>query len=170
MMPRDFLPADTPELQIAIVEAAHNDIGEHEDPPGSNRGAYVDAVNLEFGSPLGSYWCANAGGHWWKKAGATLPPDNVGSVARWMRFAQHAGLWVQAPAPGYAIIYGAPETGVPDHLTIVEQVVGARVLEIGGNTTLTAGFDRNGWIVQQKEANYKRILGYVRPVAAGSLT
>ena len=165
MNPRDFLPPWTPKLQVAIVCAAHDDIGEHEDPPGSNRGTYVDAINQEFGSPLGSYWCANAVGHWWRKAGAQIPPDSVGSVARWVRFAQHTGMWTQEPQPGYAVVYG--KNGAPDHITVVEQVVDGRAIEIGGNTTLTPGFDRNGWIVQQKDVDHARVLGYIRPVAVG---
>ena len=170
MDPRDFLPPWTPKLNLAVVCAAHDDIGEHEDPPGSNRGAYVDAVNQEFGSPLGSAWCANALGHWFKKAGASIPPDNVGSADRWRRFGQHAGLWTDEAQPGYAVIYGDRSTGLAHHVGIVEQIVNGRVLTIEGNTTLVPGYDREGWIVQQKEIAHEKVLGFVKPIEAGSAT
>jgi hypothetical protein len=86
MRPRDFLSPTTPELQIRIVERAHDDIGEGEnigpDGKGTNRSAYVDRVNQRFGSPLGSYWCANAVAGWWSDAGAQLPP-NPGICESW---------------------------------------------------------------------------------------
>ena len=35
-------------------------------------------------------------------------------------------------------------------------------------TPLTPGFDRNGWIVRQKDVNQERLLGYIQPLAVGA--
>lgn len=167
MRPRDYLPPDLAPVRLAVVEAAHDDIGECEEPPGSNRGRYPDLVNQEFGSPLGSYWCANAVGHWWKKAGAGRPPV-VGSTKSWLAWAKITGRFRPSrPEPGDAVLYGAH--GVPEHIGIVARVVddpaspgGRRVVTIEGNTSLGA-YDRNGWIIDQKPETAARVIGYVSP-------
>lgn len=166
----DFLPDDLPALNRRIVEYAHADIGECEEPPGSNRGRYPDTVNAEFGSPPGSYWCANAAAHQWKHAGAGLPPV-PGSCESWHQWAKVANRLVDVPVPGAAVLYSADGKRA-DHIGIVERVVpdpeapkGRRVMTIEGNTSLTA-YDRNGWVMDQKAENTQRVLGYIHPEPA----
>lgn len=170
MKPSDYLGADVPPLNVKIVECAHDDIGEGEDilnGQGTNRSEYVDHVNSRFGSPLGSYWCANDVGGWWEDAGADIPPDNVGSAETWHLWAKKTGRFRTAPYPGYAILYGTPAH--VDHITIVARLVpdatvrwGVRVLEIGGNTSLGV-YNRDGWTVAEKILDASHLVGFVSP-------
>lgn len=170
MRPRDFLPPDTPTLNVAIVEKAHDDIGEGEDigpsGKGTNRSAYVDGVNTLFGSPLGSYWCGNDVGKWWKDAGAEIPAV-PGVANNWYVWAYHTGRFRSTAYPGYAALFGSP-THV-EHIEIVARLVpdpttthGARVINIGGNTSL-GGYTHDGWIVAEKICDASRLVGYVAP-------
>jgi hypothetical protein len=158
-----------PELHRRIVAFAHADIGEGEDPPGSNRGRYPDLVNQEFGSPLGSYWCANSTAHNWRKAGAPELPPIPGLCESWHQWARRTGRFTLEPAPGRAVLYSADGKRA-DHIGTIERVVrdpeapkGRRVVTIEGNTSL-AQYDRNGWIIDQKPENTPRVLGYIDPL------
>jgi len=72
---------------------------DHEVPPGSNRGPFPDHVAREFGSPLGSAWCALAAGHLRAWAGLATPPRPlVGSCDAWRDWAEDTGRWVSAGA------------------------------------------------------------------------
>lgn len=167
MRPSDFLPPDTPAFVVAIVTAAHDDLGSTEDgPPFKNRGRYPDLVNAEFGSPLGSYWCANAHGHWAKQGGGVIPDRDVGSCAAWHQMHVDNGTFSHTPVPGATVLYDHNGDGLCDHVACVEQIAGGMPLEIGGNTTLGGGLDRNGWIVQQKAVDTSKLLGYGHPTAA----
>jgi hypothetical protein len=172
MRPSDYLPTDTPALNLAIVERAHDDIGEGEDigadGRGTNRSTYVDHVNSRFGSPLGSYWCANDVGGWWEDAGADIPPENVGAADAWRRWALATGRFAHDPKPGYAVLYGTPTHA--DHITVVARIVpdptaphGRRVMDIGGNTSLGV-YNRDGWVVAEKIVVAEHVIGYVSPV------
>jgi hypothetical protein len=170
MRPRDYLPADTPALNVAIVERAHDDIGSGEDigPDGigTNRSDYCDRVNARFGSPPGSYWCANAVGGWWMSAGACIPPV-PGAADSWRVWGKQTGRWRTTPHPGYAVLYGARRYA--EHVAVIARLVpdptepgGHRVLEIGGNSSL-GRYDRDGWTVAEKAEDADRVLGYVSP-------
>lgn len=172
MRPSDYLPPDTPALNVAIVEHAHDDIGEGEDigpdGKGTNRSTYCDRVNSRFGSPLGSYWCANDVGGWWKDAGAEIPPANVGAADAWRVWALQTGRFSLMPKPGFAVLYGTSTHA--DHITIVARIVpdptaqhGRRVLEIGGNTSLGV-YNRDGWVVAEKIVDAAKLIGYVSPL------
>lgn len=170
MRPTDYLGPTVPPLNVAIVERAHDDIGEGEDigpnGQGTNRSEYVDAVNTLWGSPLGSYWCGNAVGKWFKDGGANTP-SVPGDVDNWVRWAKKTRRWRLTPFPGYAIIYGV--AGNAEHIALVSRLVpdptashGQRVVEIGGNTSL-GKYNRDGWTVAQKIEESARVLGYVAP-------
>lgn len=67
---------DAPEfhpLQRTIVRQALEDSNKHEEPLGSNRSAYIDALTIWAGSPLGSYWCAIWAGAVFSAAGCRVP-------------------------------------------------------------------------------------------------
>lgn len=171
MRPRDYLPG-VAELQVRIVEAAHDDIGQGEDigpdGKGTNRSAYVDRVNARFGSPLGSYWCANAVSGWWKDAGAELPPT-PGLCESWRKWSFLTNRFRSAPRPGYAVLYG--EATHASHIGIVARLVpdltaahGRRVIVIEGNTSL-GEYSRDGWIVAEKTMNAEHLIGFVAPLA-----
>lgn len=168
MRPRDFL-VGVPELQVRIVEHAHADIGEGEDigpdGKGTNRSAYVDRVNARFGSPPGSYWCANAVSGWWKDAGADLPPI-PGSCESWRTWAFRTSRFRSMPHPGYAVLYGEQKAS---HIGVVARLVkdptallGRRVLVIEGNTSL-GQYNRDGWVVAEKIMDATRLIGFVAP-------
>jgi hypothetical protein len=170
MRPRDYLPTSTPELQIRIVERAHDDIGEGEtigpDGRGTNRSAFVDRVNARFGSPLGSYWCANWCGGVWQDAGAPLPPV-PGSCESWRRWAFETNRFRDQPQPGYAVLYGTSARAT--HIGIVARLVpdatahwGRRVLVIEGNTSL-GQYSRDGWTVAEKTLDAEHLIGFVAP-------
>jgi hypothetical protein len=159
MRPRDFLPPATPELQIRIVERAHDDIGEGEDigadGKGTNRSAYVDRVNQRFGSPLGSFWCANAVAGWWKDAGAQLPP-NPGTARRGASGRSFDESVPRSATAGYAVLYGEP--GHAHHIGVVARLVpdltahwgaacwSSRGIRASASTTATGGSSpRRSW-------------------------
>jgi hypothetical protein len=171
MTVRDFLPASTPELQVRIVEKATADLGSGEDLDGkgngTNRSAYCDRINARFGSPLGSYWCANAAAGWWKDAGAPALPPEPGSCESWRQWAFKTSRFRSSPRPGYAVLYGTAARA--NHITVVARVVkdptalgGERVLDIGGNTSL-GEYNRDGWIVAEKPVAREHLIGYVAP-------
>lgn len=173
MKPRDFLPLDTRELNVRIVEHAHDDIGMGEDigpdGKGTNLSRYCDRVNQRFGSPLKSYWCANAAAGWWKDAGAQLPPT-PGSCESWRKWAFETNRFRDTPYPGYAVLYGVHDHA--SHIGIVARLVpdpkalhGYRVVTIEGNSSL-GSFTRDGWIVAERTVNLDALIGYVAPTPA----
>lgn len=170
MRPRDFLSPATPPLHVNIVEAAHAEIGQGEDigadGKGTNRSAYVDYVNQRFGSPLGSFWCANCVAGWWKDAGAQLPPI-PGLCESWRQWAFRTNRFRDTPHPGYAVLYGDAKHA--SHIGIVARLVldltarhGRRVVVIEGNTSLGV-YNRDGWIVAEKIMDADHLIGFVAP-------
>lgn len=159
-----WLEPELEPLRVAIVGNALGDVGVCEDPPGMNRGDQVDAFNRRFGSPMGSFWCANAAGTWWQLAGATVPPTEVGAVKRWIPWAKSRGAWKEPkdyrPIPGDAVIYG-PALGIPNHMGVIVRSHPV-ILSVEGNTSL-GGHDRNGWYVALKRPDLARVLGYILP-------
>lgn len=170
MRPKDYLPSDVPTLNVTVVERMHDQIGEGEDigsnGQGTNRSEFVDGVNRRFGSPLGSYWCANLVGGAWRDAGASIPPV-PGNCEAWHTWALRTGRMRKEPYPGYATLYGTK--GRAEHIAVVARVVtdptadhGRRVLDIGGNTSL-GKYARDGWTVAEKVEETARVIGYVAP-------
>ena len=148
-------------------------IGVCEDPVGSNRGPDIDAWATEFGSPLGSYWCALSVGKARKEGGLWIPSENVGACNEWVLQGTRAGLMTQTPVPGAAVLYtngqvisGGRYDGQRDavHIGLVLRVEPV-LLSIEGNTVLAA-FDRNGWVQTLKEVDTTRVLCYVAPLVA----
>src|SRR4051812_15558669 len=89
----------------AALDFARLHIGVCEVPPGSNRGPEIDAWAAEFGSPLGSYWCALSVGAARKVGGLWIPSRDVGACNEWVFQGTRAGLVTKDPVPGAAIIY-----------------------------------------------------------------
>lgn len=167
-----MLPSDIPvlpEIRKAL-DYALSKVGVCEDPPGSNRGEDIDAWCKEFGSPLGSYWCALFVGHVRKRTGLWVPSRDVGSCDQWVYEALRAGKWAKHPVPGAAVLYtnGKKHTtgryaGLLDavHIGLVLRVT-PKPMAIEGNTTLD-GFSRNGEVVTLKAIAPARVYGYVLP-------
>jgi hypothetical protein len=87
------------------------------------------------------------------------------------------GLVSSVAKPGYIIIYGVKNPAKPfgwdaNHLGVVEQVVvwpmpkPKSVVSIEGNTALVPGFEREGWIMDQKAVNPDRLICYMKPEPA----
>jgi hypothetical protein len=82
-----YLPKTTPLICRTIVVMAVCDVGMLEDPPGSNRGADIDALNDLARVPVGSYWCAAWVGKIWRNAGAQVPAGYA-SCDHWVSVGQ----------------------------------------------------------------------------------
>jgi hypothetical protein len=154
----------------AALDYARRHVGVCEDPIGSNRGPEIDAWAEEFGSPVGSFWCALSVGKSRKEGGLWIPAHDVGSCDEWVLAAKAAGLMTGQPQPGAAVIYtsgkrisGGRYDGQLDavHIGLVLRVSPA-LLSIEGNTVL-GPFDRNGFVQTLKEVDVSRVLGYVSP-------
>src|ERR1700732_3810048 len=150
MIPSSLIPNVSPGVRKALDFALAN-IGVCEVPPGSNRGPEIDAWATEFGSPLGSYWCALAVGKARKEGGLWIPTQDVGACNEWVYEAVERELTTALPEPGAAVVYtngtwftsgryARQENAV--HIGLVLRVSPV-LLSIEGNTTL-ATFDRNG--------------------------
>jgi hypothetical protein len=112
-----WLPRTTPLICRTIVVMAICDVGMLEDPPGSNRGTDIDALNDMAKVPVGSYWCAAWVGKIWRNAGAQVPAGYA-SCDHWMAWAKQTGRWTtHTAAPGCAVLYGVP--GDAKHIGIV---------------------------------------------------
>ena len=152
----------------AALEFARRNIGVCEDPIGSNRGPEIDAWCQEFGSPLGSYWCALSVAKARKVGGLWIPSHDAGSCNEWVYQATRVGLTRKVPEPGAAVVYtngttvsGGRYDGQLDavHIGIVLRVEPV-LLSIEGNTVISA-FDRNGFVQALKEVDLKRVLCFI---------
>lgn len=154
-------------VRAAITEAMDS-LGVCEDPLNSNRGAEIDAWNIQAGVPVGSFWCATAAGAWWRAAGLEVP-KGYASCDRWMDWGKATSRWSAAPAYGAMVLYGVP--GDAKHIGLVVRVA-PLTLSVEGNTTIESGFSANGIAVALKiVAPPDPILGYVLPysTAAGAI-
>lgn len=169
-----MIPASLDSLVSAKVKALLDfgleNIGVCEDPPGSNRGPEIDAWANEFGSPLGSFWCALAVGKQRKTAGLWLPPHDVGSCDEWYLQAEQQGLLSKEPCHGAAVLYTNHQKitsgRYAGRLDIVHIGTVLRIkpveMSIEGNTTL-GKYDRNGFVQALKEVDHPRVAAYVLP-------
>jgi hypothetical protein len=155
------------------IDYAQRHVGVCEDPVGSNRGPEIDAWAQEFGSPLGSYWCALSVGKARKTGGLWIPSHDVGACNEWVLQATRAGLMRKEPEPGAAVLYtnhtkisGGRYDGQLEaiHIGLVLRVQPV-LLAIEGNTVVSA-FDRNGFVQALKEVDTSRVLSYVSPASA----
>lgn len=156
----------------AALDLALANIGVCEDPPGSNRGPEIDAWTQEFGSPLGSFWCALAVAKARRVGGLWVPATAAGSCDEWLYEANHAGLVTQTPEAGAAVLYtngkritGGRYDGQLDavHMGLVLRVRPV-LFSIEGNTTL-GKYDRNGYVQTLKQVDTARVLCYIAPSA-----
>lgn len=161
-VPGWWLPATTPDLSRAIVTIAIASVGMLEEPPGSNRGKDIDAINDRAHVPRGSYWCASWAGDVWREAGAEIP-TGYASCDFWMAWAKKTGRWSpHVAAPGACVLYGVP--GDAHHIGIVIRTT-PMTLALEGNTTVEGStFERNGTAVGLKIVNDRDpVLGYCHP-------
>jgi hypothetical protein len=173
MIPASLVNQVSPAVRAAL-EFALSNIGVCEHPPGSNRGPEIDAWCTEFGSPLGSFWCAIAVGKARKMGGLWVPSHDVGACNEWVYQAQRAGLVTATPEPGGVVVYTNGKQladgryagqGDAVHVGLVLYVE-PMLMAIEGNTTLSR-FDRDGHVQTLKEVERGRVLCYIRPGEQG---
>jgi hypothetical protein len=171
MIPGSLIPGLSKGVYAALEFALQN-IGVCEDPIGSNRGPEIDAWAREFGSPLGSYWCALAVAKARKMGSLWTPRPDAGSCDEWIYQARHAGVMSDKPVPGAAVVYTNAKriktgryAGQLDavHIGLVLRLT-PKLLAIEGNTTI-GKYDRNGFVQTLKEVEPDRVLAYIQPEA-----
>jgi hypothetical protein len=114
----------------------------------------------------GIYWCAAAVTDWWTSAGLPTPPKPSGGCKDWANWAKSKGLYSDVPEVGAVVLYGKP--GSENHVGIVTKITDTTIETIEGNTSGTAGFERNGGgCFPKKIVNWKeRVLPTsTRPIA-----
>ena len=169
MIPASLIDQVSACVRCALDFALSN-IGVCENPPGSNRGPEIDDWAREFGSPLGSFWCALAVGKARKVGGLWTPSHDVGSCNEWVYQARQAKLLSRTPAPGAAVVYtnwkqltagryAAQFDAV--HIGLVLRVEPV-LMSIEGNTTL-GKYDRNGFVQALEEVDQDRVYTYILP-------
>ena len=161
-LPASYLPDGLDDAVRLVVARARMDVVQVvEVPYASNRGTEIDEYNRRAHVALGSFWCASAVAAWYEDAGLEVPPGRA-SCDKWMEWAKATGRWSMVPVIGAAVLYGVP--GDAEHIGLVVRLL-PLMLTIEGNTSIDAGFSRNGVAVMVKQVKLgaPRILGYVLP-------
>ena len=147
-------------LAEKIIETALAEIGVKESPANSNRQKY----GKEYGVN-GTAWCCQF--VWWvfKHAGAAAlfyGGKKTAYCPTLMQYYKDKGQIVKKDfKPGDIIFFDFNGNGQPDHVGIVERVVGNSVYTIEGNTAV--GNDTNGGQVMRRTRSGKAILCAARP-------
>ena len=169
MIPASLNDRVSPKVRTALDFALAN-VGVSEDPLGSNRGPEIDSWTREFGSPLGSPWCALAVGKARKVGGLWIPSHDVGSCNEWLYQAARAQIVSDDPVPGAVVVYARRRmvadgryAGQRDavHVGLVLRVTPV-LMSIEGNTTL-GDDDSVGWVLTLKCVDRGRVVGYIPP-------
>lgn len=166
------------ELAQRIITRAAYDAHVREEPLGSNRSPYLDALCDRFRIPRGSYWCALIAGAWWVDCGYQVPklfPD----CDRWLPYLVPAESVPRERRAGAAILYGVRGSGGidPDFTVMKARGWDARHIGLVADWTtdppITAEGNRgyskttnNGVAVDFGPPNRSDILGLVLPRAA----
>ena len=142
-----------------VLTVAREELGNTENPAGSNRTKYGKWFGLD-----GYAWCMIFVMWCFSQAGALeLLPKRTASCGDLMRSAKAAGCWVTEDyRPGDVVIYDFPGGAATDHTGIIESVTASGVVAIEGNTS-QAGSQSNGGQVCRKSRKYNVIVGAVRP-------
>ena len=142
--------------RLRALEYARKDIGIKESPPGSNDGPEIRKWLKAAGINRPAPWCMAWLRAKFAQAGVKLGGGaSVGFFEEWA--VQHGELIVRRPFKGDVVCYRFDSDDWPDHVGIVERVLGLRwrgrtfagwVSVIEGNTS--AGNDANGGQVQRR--------------------
>ena len=143
-----------------IVEIAAGELGVKESPANSNRQKY----GKEYGVN-GTAWCCHF--VWWvfKQGGAAAlfyGGEKTAYCPTLMQYYKGKGQLVKKDfRSGDIIFFDINGNGQPDHVGIVERVVGDKIYTIEGNTSV--GNDTNGGQVMRRIRTGKAILCAARP-------
>lgn len=164
--PQDLRHEDIACRAGLAVERALRDVFLMESPPGSNRGASVDAYNTRAGAPLGSPYCASAATVWWEDVGLEVPKEGRASCDVLYRWALETGRFHHAPVIGSLILYGTGAKDNPaDHVGIVIRLT-PLLITFEANTSMDGQFNKEGFAFDRKvidRLSTRPILGYCWP-------
>jgi len=97
-----------------------------EQPPGSNRGFYIDRWNEDAGVPAGSEWCMSFAHGMFKLCGYQL--GGWASVGNFELWAQQHGYLVGRPYRADLVCFEWEADNWPDHVGFLERVLAVRWL------------------------------------------
>lgn len=153
-----------------VIEIALGELGEHENPPGSNRVKYWQDYDPAY---QGQPWCVAF--QWWCfwKAGessAFFGGAKTASCGKLLRFFKenYQSVPVQDIAVGDLAFYNFSGSISPEHCGLITHVERSHssilyVKSIEGNTTTTGGSEDNGGMVAEKVRYPRNIVGVARP-------
>lgn len=140
-----------------LLNIARAELGYKETPAGSNLNKYGKWYGLN-----GQPWCVIFVMWVFARAGVNLP-TRTASCTTLRDAAIAAECWVTGDyRKGDIVIYDWHGNNTPDHCGIVDEVEGATVAAIEGNTAV--GNDSNGGAVMRRSRPLNQILGAVRPI------
>jgi hypothetical protein len=108
-------------VRLCALERARGFLGVTEEPPGSNRGHWVDQWNTIAGDPLGSAWCMAFVHSMYHACGKEL--GGHGSVGFFRDWAQANGELVARPYRGDLACFEWEGDSWPDHVGFCERVL-----------------------------------------------
>jgi hypothetical protein len=142
-----------------VLDIARSTLGEHEDPPGSNRIRFASWAGIP-----GLAWC----GAWvcWvlDQAGALDVPRFVWTPSGAQAYADR-GRFNSQPAPGAVVFFAWPEVGRIYHVGLIEAVRPDGVVTLEGNTDERGGGTGGKVMRHVRRAN---MVGYGHPIYDGS--
>lgn len=153
-----------------VIEIARGELGEHENPPGSNRVKYWQDYDPAY---QGQPWCVAF--QWWCfwKAGessAFFGGAKTASCGKLLRFYKenYQNVPIQDVAVGDLAFYNFSGSISPEHCGLITHVERSHssilyVKSIEGNTTTTGGSEDNGGVVAEKVRYPRNIVGVARP-------
>ncbi len=153
-----------------VIEIARGELGEHENPPGSNRVKYWQDYDPAY---QGQPWCVAV--QWWffwkaGEASAFYGGAKTASCGKLLRFYKenYQNVPVREMAVGDFAFTNFSGGIEPEHCGIVTHVErsGGSILYvkcIEGNTTVTGGSEDNGGVVAEKVRYPRNIVGAARP-------
>lgn len=143
----------------AFLNVARSQIGYVERPGNWTKYGAWFGMNPARWCDMFVSWCAAEAG------GSALVARSAWVPGRWAS-ARKAGRTSQTPRAGDLAVYDFNRDGVPDHIEIVEAVLGdGRITVIGGNTPAPAGSgdQADGDGVWRKTRKPVAVVGYIRP-------
>lgn len=153
-----------------VIEIARGELGEHEDPPGSNRVKYWQDYDPAY---QGQPWCVSF--QWWcfwraGESSAFFGGAKTASCGKLLRFFKenYQSVPVQDIAVGDLAFYNFSGSISPEHCGLITHVERSHssilyVKSIEGNTTTTGGSEDNGGVVAEKVRYPRNIVGVARP-------
>ena len=130
------------------LRLALRDLGVTENPPRSNTGPRVRKYLAAAGINTPAPWCMAFVNYMYEKAGKPIVHPHEASVGFFEDWARKQGYLVEKPERGDIVCYRFNADNWPDHVGIVEEVKGSRILTVEGNTSLSN--DANGGQVMRR--------------------